>query len=550
MSYQVIARRWRPKSFDDVVGQRHVTDTLRSAIRLKRIAHAYLFSGPRGVGKTTTARLLSKALNCKDGPTENPCNECTSCNEISISRSMDVLEIDGASNRGIEQIRELRENVKYAPVLGKYKIYIVDEVHMLTTEAFNALLKTLEEPPPHVVFIFATTESHRVPLTILSRCQRYDFRRISTSEIMSRLKKIALEEKGNFDENCLLFISRRADGSMRDAESLLDLLIASFPPGESITEEKIREILGVVKEEVYGEILEAFSRKDSREAIQIAERVLDGGADSIEFVNGLLNHLKNLFLIRIGADIELTPDEKKRYNSEAPNLVPEDILRMTQILGETERTMKFSSQSRTFLILTLARLAKLDSTVDLTKLLQKLEIQPTSTTEKEEKEKEENLGSKHEPESGVSEEKQSEAESKVIEDTIDFAKIETAWQDFVEEVKRKEMRVGTFLEAGRPLFLSDDKMLSIGFGNSFYKDQVERKHKGLLENELYSYFKIPLRIGCKIYEKDESSIKSKDSVSKTIKESDEKEIKSEEIEEAKRNGMLKIFIDTFGGEIV
>ena len=199
MAYQVLARKWRPQVFEDLVAQNHITNTLKNAIKLNRVAQAYLFTGPRGVGKTTTARLLAKALNCINGPTETPCNECNSCLEINIGRSLDVLEIDGASNRGIDEIRDLREKVKYAPTQGKYKIYIVDEVHMLTTEAFNALLKTLEEPPPHVVFIFATTEPHKVPSTILSRCQRFDFRRIPLSEIITSLEEIAKAE--NFLED-------------------------------------------------------------------------------------------------------------------------------------------------------------------------------------------------------------------------------------------------------------------------------------------------------------------------------------------------------------
>ncbi|MGE5855121.1 MAG: DNA polymerase III subunit gamma/tau, partial [Syntrophaceae bacterium] len=222
MEYLVLARKWRPQVFEDVVGQDHVITTLRNAIRLGRVAHAFIFSGPRGVGKTSVARILAKALNCEKGPSEIPCNACANCREITEGSSMDVREIDGASNRGIDEIRELRENVKFSPSSSRYKIYIIDEVHMLTKEAFNALLKTLEEPPEHVMFIFATTEVHKVPATILSRCQRFDFRRISIEEIMTRLRYIAGEEKVTIDEDALMVIAKKGDGSLRDSQSIFD----------------------------------------------------------------------------------------------------------------------------------------------------------------------------------------------------------------------------------------------------------------------------------------------------------------------------------------
>jgi len=228
MSYVVLARKWRPMKFEKVVAQSHVTTTLSNAIKNDRLASAYLFSGPRGIGKTTTARIFAKAINCDKGPTPTPCNECSSCTEITGSRSLDVFEIDGASNRGIDEVRNLRENLRYAATQGKYKIYIIDEVHMLTTEAFNALLKTLEEPPAKVLFIFATTEPHKVPATILSRCQRYDFRRIPLNEIVQQLQNICTSEKINIDEKSLFLIARKSDGSLRDSQSLLFRLINYF----------------------------------------------------------------------------------------------------------------------------------------------------------------------------------------------------------------------------------------------------------------------------------------------------------------------------------
>ncbi len=243
MSYQVLARKWRPQNFDEVVGQEHITRTLKNALELGRVAHAFLFSGPRGVGKTSVARILAKALNCSNGPTPTPCNQCQSCLEITQGHSLDVLEIDGASNRGIDEVRELRENIKYLPARGGYKVFIIDEVHMLTKEAFNALLKTLEEPPAHAIFVMATTESHKVPVTILSRCQRYDFKRLSTAAIQAHLAQMANREGWQLSPEGLQLIAQEAEGGMRDAQGLLDQVITFGGP--EVSPPEIARILGV-----------------------------------------------------------------------------------------------------------------------------------------------------------------------------------------------------------------------------------------------------------------------------------------------------------------
>ena len=279
LAYEVTARKWRPQEFDGVIGQEHVTTTLKNAIQAGQIAHAYLFAGPRGVGKTTTARILAKALNCVDGPTVTPCNACTFCREISEGRSVDVLEIDGASNNRVEQVRtHLLESVKYTPSQGKHKIYIIDEVHMLTKEAFNALLKTLEEPPAHVYFVFATTDPRKVIPTVLSRCQRFDFRRISGPTIVDHLAMIS--EKSGYDvqREALALIARRVDGSMRDAESLLDQVVAFG--GTALTAREAAEVLGIVDQDVYFELLDIVAEQDVPKGLDLVDRIFGQGPRS------------------------------------------------------------------------------------------------------------------------------------------------------------------------------------------------------------------------------------------------------------------------------
>ncbi|MBD3223708.1 MAG: DNA polymerase III subunit gamma/tau, partial [Caldithrix sp.] len=294
MSYVVIARRWRPQQFDEIIGQEHVSKTLSNAIANNRIAHAYVFTGPRGVGKTTTARILSKAVNCEQGPIPTPCNECPACKAITLGNSLDVLEIDGASNRGIDEIRNLRENIRFTPSQGNYRIYIIDEVHMLTKEAFNALLKTLEEPPAHALFIFATTEIHRVPPTILSRCQRFDFRRIPLKTITEHINHIAQTDKIEIDNEAVLNIAKKADGSMRDAQSILDQII-SFS-GDKITFDTVAKALGVIHQDIYFEITEHIKKGNLKELIKSAKKIFDSGYDLNEFLMGLEEHFRNMLV--------------------------------------------------------------------------------------------------------------------------------------------------------------------------------------------------------------------------------------------------------------
>jgi DNA polymerase III subunit gamma/tau len=375
MSYLVLARKWRPQAFEEVVGQGHITRTLQNAISQRRIAHAFLFTGARGVGKTSTARILAKALNCEKGPEINPCNQCTTCKEISSGNSVDVIEIDGASNRGIDEIRELRENVRYAPAKNRYKIYIIDEVHMLTREAFNALLKTLEEPPPHIIFIFATTEPHKIPATILSRCQRYDFKRIPLKEIVGNLKKIIVEEKVQISQRALLAIAQESEGSLRDAQSLLDQLISYA--GEEIRDEDMNEVLGLIDRRLLSDTIEAIASRDVGRCMEVVEHIYQYGADLQHFCRELLQYFRNLILMKVSqhpeALMELPEEELDILRGQAEKFEFDQLNHLFNLLLQGEEEIAQSTFPRTMLEITLIRMAALKSILPIEDILKKLE---------------------------------------------------------------------------------------------------------------------------------------------------------------------------------
>ncbi|MBO8126878.1 MAG: DNA polymerase III subunit gamma/tau [Firmicutes bacterium] len=335
MTYISLYRKWRPQTFQDVIGQAHVTKTLQNALAMGRIGHAYLFSGPRGTGKTTVAKILAKALNCQQGPSPEPCDQCDNCRQIREGVSMDVVEIDGASNRGIDEIRDLREKVRFVPSQGRYKVYIIDEVHMLTTEAFNALLKTLEEPPQHVVFVFATTEPHKVPATIISRCQSFEFHRIALTDLMKRLAQVSEAEGLKVSEAALNLIARSAQGGLRDALSILDQCIAFS--GTEIAVEDVKELLGVVEFDLLTAYTGAIQKGDLVKALASVEEVLSLGKDLTQFVSALLDYWRDLLVYKATGQEpeEYTIEEREQLKEQADRFELAELTEMLGIMGET-----------------------------------------------------------------------------------------------------------------------------------------------------------------------------------------------------------------------
>jgi DNA polymerase-3 subunit gamma/tau len=374
MAYEVLARKWRPQLFEQVIGQDHITQTLTNAIKNGRLAHAYLFGGPRGVGKTSVARILAKAINCEQGTPGVPCNQCQSCIEITDGSSVDVQEIDGASNRGIDEIRELRDNTKYMPASSRYRIYIIDEVHMLTKEAFNALLKTLEEPPEHVKFIFATTESHKVPVTILSRCQRFDFKRIPPEKLIAQLEKIARTEGIQISRAGLALLSREAEGSMRDAESLLDQVV-SFA-GPRIDDSLVTEILGIIDADIISQASRAIIEGSPGRCLEIVSQIYTYGYDIKEFYKALMDRFRDLLVSLVASEdhlLDLSETEREEAKGQAETAGQHKLQVLLNFLIKREEDLRYSSHPRLILETTMIKMCQLGDFLSFSELLDKLE---------------------------------------------------------------------------------------------------------------------------------------------------------------------------------
>ena len=539
MTYLVMARKYRPMNFEEVAAQEHVTTTLINAIGSGRIAHAYLFAGPRGTGKTTVARILAKALNCTKGPTAKPCNKCRSCEEINLGRSLDVVEIDGASNNSVDDVRALRENVKYTPALGKYKIYIIDEVHMLSDSAFNALLKTLEEPPKHIIFIFATTEPHDVPATVLSRCQRFDFRRIPMKDLIENIKRIAEKEKVKLEEQASYILAHKADGSLRDILSLLDQVIAYG--GEKITAELVNRTLGLADVSLLFEISSAIHQKDNKKTLSLLKDFVNSGGDLEEFVLGLLEHFRNLLIAKISQDktegFELSEENIKKYQKESEKFQVADILRMIKIVADLNLILKRTTEPRTYLEIALVKLGSLDSSVKLEEILESLDslkrgdfnCQANSPRQKDP------LPLKSENPTPCS------VPKKI---SLSFSQIQTKWDEILEKIKKRKTALWSCLVEGRLTNLEEDSIiLEFHNGRRFHKQQVEKKENTkFIEETIKESLDYPLRVKSIMDETKNTPFKYQSKEDKTS-QADAKKLVEDEPK-------IKGILDVFEGDII
>lgn len=453
MAYEVLARKWRPQLFADVVGQNHVTQTLHNALRTERLAHAYLFVGPRGTGKTTTARILAKTLNCTNRQDAEPCNECDSCKEIMSSSSLDVIEIDGASNRGIADVQELRDNVRYAPVRGPFKIYIIDEVHMLTREAFNAILKTLEEPPPHVKFFFATTEPQKVLTTILSRCQRFDLRRISVADITGQLKKISKTEEITISDDALLAIARGAEGGLRDAESALDQLV-SFR-GKEIAEADVLSVFGLISRERLESLAGGILSGDIPAILEAVAAIDSSGKDMQRVVLELLDHFRNLLIVmHAGNDLDSFDIPAARADvlkKQAHQTSDGRLLRIIDLLIESDGRMRYALSKRTLLEAALIRASRAATVATVDELMQQVAALKHSATS----------GTTHEASTGYDVKKKP---------SDDLNRLQTAWPDLIERLSKGLPEARRYLIDTSPVRVTGEHV-TIGIDPEFAQEK-------------------------------------------------------------------------------
>jgi DNA polymerase-3 subunit gamma/tau len=453
MAYEVLARKWRPQQFDEVVGQEHVTRTLKNAITSGRIAHAYLFVGPRGIGKTSLSRILAKALNCEKGPTVTPCGVCDACREIAAGNCLDVIEFDAASHTQVEKVREIIiDNVRYAPARYRTKVYIVDEVHMLSNGSFNALLKTLEEPPAHVKFIFATTESHKVPATIISRCQRFDLRRISTRDIVEHLAHIAKAEKVEITNDALLAMARGAEGGMRDAESALDQLVAFR--GLSIQEEDVLSVFGLVSRKTLEALAVAILEGNLSDLIRQIDAMDRAGKDMQRVVVELLEWFRNLLVVscapEAAAALDILDDQAVLLKAWAGKTQPDNLLRIADLLVQTENRIRYALSRKTLLETTLIRCARAASTVSIDDLLVQIHALKGLLTAGETREGE--TAGRAARSAAPAFEVRAVAEPAPTADTSgDLDKLRQRWATVLEETGKRAAAVKNVLLHGRPV---------------------------------------------------------------------------------------------------
>lgn len=466
MSYQVFARKYRPQSFDEVLGQEAVVQTLKNTLTLARIHQAYLFCGARGVGKTSLARIFAKSINCEKGPTTTPCQTCSACKGITTGNSLDVLEIDGASNTGVDDVRELREQVKFLPTSGKYKIYIIDEVHMLSTSAFNALLKTLEEPPAHVLFIFATTEPHKIPITILSRCQRFDFKRMSVNQLVSHLKKILASEKLKIDDESLALIAHCADGSVRDSLSLLDQIVSFC--GNEVSVESVRNILGLSDQTLLYNVMAAVLAQDTAGVLKEAQAIYDKGADLKIFCEGLLEIVHHLLILTSGGEesLEISPSEKDQLSKLSSQTDSSKLMILFGLLAKGLEEVSRSDFPRLLFEVTLLKMLKARDVLSLAEIMK-------------------NIG----PIGQIGPIKIPAQAPQVV---LSAQPTLSSWAPFVKKVLETKPQIGSILEHASPLSVTGD-VFTLGFEpNAPYIDLLKDR-MALLNEVAWDFFKKQIR---------------------------------------------------------
>lgn len=495
MGYQALYRIWRPQRFEDLIGQQHVTKTLKNAIHLQKLSHAYLFTGPRGTGKTTSARIIAKAINCERAPVDEPCNECEMCKSITDGSSPDVIEIDAASHRGIDNIRDLRDKVKYAPSQAKMKVYIIDEVHMLSTEAFNALLKTLEEPPPHVIFILATTEPHKLPATIISRCQRFDFKPISSEEMVQRMKMITEREGIEADPYALSLIARAAQGGMRDALSILDQVISFCD--EKITVDDVLAVTDTVSESMLFSTLRAFFDQDVEEALKIVREVIESGKDPMRFLEDLIFYLRDMLLYQTApalADVQMRAERDEKFRAFAEEAPKAWMYSVIERLNDCQQNMKWTTNKQIFLEVSFVKICHPQESAsvsddELNELKKKIERLETELERlKNERSVPQRLIAADHPKPLSLNKEKSHAR---IENMLKAAskqklhQLQKLWPTIMETIRKEKISAHAWLKDSRPVACSDDTFV-LAFPYEMHsqmakKDQIRNTVESVVE---------------------------------------------------------------------
>lgn len=524
MEHIALYRAWRPQSFQDMVGQQHIIQTLQNAIREQRTSHAYLFSGPRGTGKTSAAKILAKAVNCERGPATEPCNECEACRRITNGAVMDVQEIDAASNRGVEEIRDLREKVKYAPTEVRQKVYIIDEVHMLTTEAFNALLKTLEEPPPHVMFILATTEPHRLPATIISRCQRFDFRRVSLEEQTSRLTLICEQEGMEADHDALQYIARLSDGGMRDALSVLDQ-ISSFTDGK-VTYQQVMDMTGGIPSEQFAKLASSLLKGDVGHILQMIEGFMHEGKSADKCMENLLYYFRDLLMIKMVPDADKLTDRvlnPESFRDMAESFTKEQLFQMIDTLNRYQSEMKYAVQPQTLFEVALLKLCSIPamggaaSSVGVTSPsapadtgeINRLKQQLAELEKKLDRALKSGLSggdaASNAPARPATRAPMSRANAPVKlpanldqyiarKGSSEFTEISKKWSQILQRVKEEKVTVHAWFMDGEPVSLLEDNVL-VAFKNNIHRETTEKQaNRDVIERVLSEQLGRPARL--------------------------------------------------------